>query len=311
VHCPHAGRSRREFVGLLGVGLLATLSGSLAGCASPGSSPSASGSDTPGPDPYFANPMSPGPPAAGPSGVDGPSEPDTIPPDPDGGRALGKSVITGKPQILHSGPAADRRIVLTVDDGFCADCVAGYVAFVKSSGIHMTFCPNGIYSTSWAPHAPVLRPLIEAGQIQLMNHTYDHKDLTVMTPAQIGADLDRNEDWIAKTFHTSTRPYFRPPFGRHTPQVSDAAAAVGYNVLTLWNGSYSDSTVITPDFLMSQARKYLQPGTITIGHANHPAVLGLFGQIVDLIKQRNLHPVTMDEMFGTRREPVTRVPAKH
>lgn len=68
------------------------------------------------------------------------------------------------------------------------------------------------------------------------------------------------------------------------------AAAVGYQVMTLWNGSYSDSTVITADFLMSQARKYLQPGTIMTGHASHPAVRGLFGQIVELIEQRDLHP---------------------
>ncbi len=316
MHCPHAGRSRREFVGLLGVGLAATLAGSLTACSG---DPTPSG--PPVPDPYFTDPSHLGPPPAdavpgtGPSAA-GPSDgnpvegdpaqgdvPGTIPPDPAGGRALGRSVITGKPQILHSGPIADRRIVLTVDDGFCEDCVAGYVTFVRTTGIHLTFCPNGIYAKSWLPHAPVLRPLIESGQIQLMNHTYDHKDLTVMTPAQVGADLERNEAWINKTFATSTRPYYRPPFGRHTPRVSEAAAAVGYTVTTLWNGSYSDSTVITPDFLMSQARKYLQPGTILIGHANHPAVLGLFGQIVDLIKQRNLHPVTMDEMFGTARTP--------
>lgn len=308
MHCPHARRSRREFVGLLGVGLAATLAGSLSGCTSP-----VSGSPAPTPDPYFANPNTTNPNASDPNASGPPGsrdgdlpDPGTIPPDPDGDRALGKTLITGKPQTLHSGPVADRRIVLTVDDGFCADCVAGYVAFVKSSGIHLTFCPNGIYAKEWAPHAPVLRPLIEAGQIQLMNHTYDHKDLTVMTSAQVGGDLERNEEWINKTFRTSTRPYFRPPFGRHTPQVSEAAAAVGYDVATLWNGSYSDSTVITPDFLMSQARKYLRPGTILIGHANHPAVLGLFGQIVDLIKQRDLHPVTMDEMFGTERSP-----AKH
>jgi hypothetical protein len=69
----------------------------------------------------------------------------------------------------------------------------------------------------------------------------------------------------------------------------------------LWNGSYSDSEVITPEFLMSMAQKYLQPGVIMLGHANHPTVLGLFDQITNLIKQRNLTPVTLDEMFGTSR----------
>lgn len=293
MHCPHAGRSRREFVGLLGVGLAATLAGSLTACGGPSSSPG-----TESQDPYFTDPSRTDPPDGTPPG--------TVPPDPDGGRALGKSAITGKPQTLHSGPTADRRIAITIDDGFCADCVAGYVTFARTTGIHLTFSPNGIYAGEWAPHAPVLRPLIESGQIQLMNHTFDHKDLTALAPAQVGADLERNEEWIARTFRTSTRPYYRPPFGRHNAAVAAAAAAVGYDVTTLWNGSYSDSTLITPEFLMSQARKYLQPGTIMIGHANHPTVLGLFGQIVDLIKQRNLHPVTMDEMFGTRRPP-----AKH
>lgn len=293
MHCPHAGRSRREFVGLLGVGLAATLAGSLTACGGPSSSPG-----TESQDPYFTDPSRTDPPDGTPPG--------TVPPDPDGGRALGKSAITGTPQTLHSGPTADRRIAITIDDGFCADCVAGYVTFARTTGIHLTFSPNGIYAGEWAPHAPVLRPLIESGQIQLMNHTFDHKDLTALAPAQVGADLERNEEWIARTFRTSTRPYYRPPFGRHNAAVAAAAAAVGYDVTTLWNGSYSDSTLITPEFLMSQARKYLQPGTIMIGHANHPTVLGLFGQIVDLIKQRNLHPVTMDEMFGTRRPP-----AKH
>lgn len=308
MHCPHTGHSRREFVGLLGLGL----AGVLTGCSGAGSPPA-----TPGQDPYFTDPSHarrPGPAEVGSAAPGSPPDPaapgarppGTIPPDPDGDRALGRSEITGRPQTLHSGPPADRRIAVTIDDGFCAACVAGYVSFARTTGIHLTFSPNGIYAREWGPHAPVLRPLIESGQIQIMNHTYDHKDLTVLTPAAVGADLERNEAWITTTFGTGTRPYYRPPFGRHNAAVADAAAAVGYHVTTLWNGSYSDSTVITPDFLMSQARKYLQPGTIMIGHANHPAVLGLFGQIVDLIKSRNLHPVTLDEMFGT-----TRPRAKH
>jgi hypothetical protein len=79
------------------------------------------------------------------------------------------------------------------------------------------------------------------------------------------------------------------------------AGNLGYTKSVLWDGSYSDSEVITPQFLMSQAQKYLKPGVIMLGHANHPAVLGLFGQIMDLIKQRGLVPVTLDEMFGTSR----------
>jgi hypothetical protein len=34
-------------------------------------------------------------------------------------------------------------------------------------------------------------------------------------------------------------------------------------------------------------------------------VLGLFDEILELIKQRQLTPVTLDEMFRTQRPPVT------
>ncbi len=271
---------------MLGVGLAVTL----AGCADP-AGPAAQ----PGDDPHLLDPTES-------DAIEfDPTAPDSAAPAPPA--PPGPPVITGAPQILRQGPVADRRVALTVDDGFCATCVAGYVAFAKSSGTHLTFCPNGVYAREWAPHAPVLRPLIAAGQVQLMNHTFDHRDLTVLSGAQIRAELERNEDWIAQTFGTTTRPYFRPPYGRHNAGVQQAAAAAGFRVLTLWNGSYSDSRLITPQFLMAQASRYLRPGTIMIGHANHPIVLGLFDQILDLIKQRDLHPVTMDEMFGTRRPP--------
>jgi peptidoglycan-N-acetylglucosamine deacetylase len=73
----------------------------------------------------------------------------------------------------------------------------------------------------------------------------------------------------------------------------------------LWNGSFSDSTVITPAFLLTEAQKYLQPGVINLGHANHPAVLSVFDQLMDLIHSRALHPATLDKMFATSRRTGT------
>jgi hypothetical protein len=52
---------------------------------------------------------------------------------------------------------------------------------------------------------------------------------------------------------------------------------------------------------MSLAEQYLQPGTIMLGHLNHPTILTLFGEIQSIISKRNLQPVTLDEMFGTSR----------
>lgn len=156
------------------------------------------------------------------------------------------AVPAGRRTLTH-GPAGTKQIALTVDDGYCDQCVAGYVDLAQRTGIHLTLSPNGTYSHIWSKYADHLKPLLERSQVQIINHTFSHKDLV------------------------------------------------------LWNGSYSDPEAVTPQFLMSQARKYLQPGTIMLGHANHATVLGLFDQIQQLIRERGLTPVTLDEMFGTSR----------
>ncbi|HEY0811975.1 MAG TPA: polysaccharide deacetylase family protein [Pseudonocardia sp.] len=207
----------------------------------------------------------------------------------------------GPSQVLSHGPTTNHRIVLTVDDGTSADVVAGYVAFATRTGIHLTFSPNGVNNREWAPHAPELRPLIADGQVQIINHTFTHRDLRTLTPAQIRDELQRNDDWVIHTFGITTRPYYRPPYGRHSPAIDNTAAAIGYTRTVMWNGSFSDSTVITPAFLLTEAQKYLQPGVINLGHANHPAVLSVFDQLIDLIHGRGLQPVTLDEMFSTSR----------
>ena len=211
------------------------------------------------------------------------------------------SAHPGASEVVFHGPITDRRIALTVDDGTSAQVVAGYVAFAQRTGIHLTFSPNGIYNHAWAPHAPLLRPLIAAGQVQIINHTFSHHDLRPMSAHGIRDELERNEDWVEKTFGITTRPYYRPPFGRHSRMVDEIAGGLGYTRTMMWNGSFSDSEAVTPQFLLAQAAKYLQPGVINLGHANHPAVLSCFDQLVTLIHSRNLTPVTRDEMFRPSR----------
>jgi hypothetical protein len=52
---------------------------------------------------------------------------------------------------------------------------------------------------------------------------------------------------------------------------------------------------------MEQAQQWLTGGRVVLGHANHPTVTHLFNQLVALIQQRKLQPVTLDTMFGTSR----------
>ena len=64
----------------------------------------------------------------------------------------------------------------------------------------------------------------------------------------------------------------------------EVAGQLGYTNILLWDGSFGDSVLLSPDRLMAEARKWLRPGTIMLGHANHPTVTELLPEIRDLIR---------------------------
>jgi peptidoglycan-N-acetylglucosamine deacetylase len=210
----------------------------------------------------------------------------------------------GTSQVFFNGPlaaVAARQVAITIDDGYCAECAQAYAALAHATGIHITFNPNGCYSQIWNPLAATLKPLVEAGQVQIGNHTFNHPDLTQLSDAEVTAQLEQNDAWIQQTYGITARPWWRPPYGYHDARTDELAASIGFTNVLMWNGSYGDSTLLKPNELLYLAREYFHPGVIMLGHANHPTVTQLFPQIAGILANRGLHPVTLDEMFGTSR----------
>jgi peptidoglycan/xylan/chitin deacetylase (PgdA/CDA1 family) len=204
--------------------------------------------------------------------------------------------------VYSSAPhTAGNQIALTIDDGYCGECIAKYVAFAQSTGMHITFNPNGVFGRLWTPLVDIVKPLVTDRQVQFGNHTWDHANLLTRSNAQIADELLRNEDWIQTTFGVSSRPWFRPPYGYYDARVEEVAANQGFTNILMWNGTLGDATAISPQQLLGLAQRYLTAGRIVLGHMNHPTVLALFPQLQAMIAERGLQPVTLDEMFGTSR----------
>ncbi|WP_373864800.1 polysaccharide deacetylase family protein [Nocardia pseudovaccinii] len=199
-------------------------------------------------------------------------------------------------QTITALPGGGTNLALTIDDGASPEVVGAYIKFARDTGARFTFFVTAYYD-SWAIHRDALRPLVDSGQIQLGNHTWDHADLTKLSASGISSQLERAKSFLWNNFGVDGTPYYRPPFGRHNGTVDRVAADLGYTVPTMWYGSLSDSGVITEDYLLECARKYFNPQTIIIGHANAPAVTHVYGQLVDIIKERNLSMVTLNDVL--------------
>jgi peptidoglycan-N-acetylglucosamine deacetylase len=193
-------------------------------------------------------------------------------------------------------PGDGDLLALTVDDGVNSEVVRAYTQFAKDTGVRLTYFVNGVYD-SWTDNLELLRPLVDSGQIQLGNHTWSHPDLTTLSKDQIAQQLTRNDEFLKKTYGIGAKPYFRPPYGKRNATVDAVAAQLGYKVPTLWSGSLSDSTLITEEYIVQMADKYFIPQAIVIGHLNHLPVTHVYPELVDVIRDRNLRTVTLNDVF--------------
>jgi peptidoglycan/xylan/chitin deacetylase (PgdA/CDA1 family) len=222
----------------------------------------------------------------------GPTAPSPLLPPP----PLGARIPLPGGGALNKIPGQGDLLALTVDDGVSSQVVRAYTQFAKDTGIRLTFFVNGIYK-SWTENLDMLRPLVESGQIQLGNHTWSHPDMTTLPKDQIAQQIGRNDQFLKKTYGVAAKPFWRPPYGKHNAAVDAVAADFGYTVPTLWSGSLSDSTVITEDYILKMADKYFTPQSIVIGHLNHQPVTHVYPQLVEIIRDRNLRTVTLNDVF--------------
>lgn len=186
---------------------------------------------------------------------------------------------------------------MTVDDGASSEVVGAYCKWAADSGARFTFFVTGQFD-AWRDNKKLLAPLVDSGQVQLGNHTWSHAALTSLSQAGVADELRRCKTFLKNTYGVDGTPYYRPPFGYRNAAVDQVAADLGYTMPTMWDGSLSDSGLVTEKFLIGAARKYFRAQRIVIGHANHDPVTHVYGRFTEIIRNRKLQMVTLDDYFA-------------
>lgn len=203
--------------------------------------------------------------------------------------------------VVTELPGEGNGLALTIDDGTSSDVVAAFAAFAVDAGVRLTFFPNGRYR-SWAENAAVLRPLAESGQVAFGNHTWSHPDVTTLGDTAVAEEIGRNRDFLRTTFGVET-PFFRPPFGSHDDRTDRIAADLGHPTIAMWNGTLGDSRVLTGPELVGYAREWFAAQTIVVGHANHRTVTTVYGELLDIVRERGLRTVTLADAWAVPPPP--------
>ena len=200
------------------------------------------------------------------------------------------SIITALPEN------AGDTVAITVDDGADSSVVDAYLDFARDSGVRLTFFVTSSYP-GWTDCKDKMTPLVESGQVQLGNHTVTHAGLTSLDESGIISEVSQCEEFLNSTYGVTGTPFIRPPYGYRDGLTDSVCAKLGYTTSTMWYGSFGDSGLLTEDVLLGEAQKLLLAQHIVIGHANFPTVTHLYGQIIDILRERNLLTATLDDVY--------------
>lgn len=165
---------------------------------------------------------------------------------PPAGKSTAKKYLAGP---LTKGPGG--TVYLTFDDG-PSPYTATILATLSRTGSTATFFHLGVNE----PGFPGADARIRAQGSKIGNHTYNHPDLTTLTPAQL--------TWQLR--HGPKATCFRPPYGATDAAVRKAIAKAGMRQV-LWSVDTLDWTKPGLSTLAKTGRlKAIRNGTIVLMH---------------------------------------------
>ena len=221
------------------------------------------------------------------------SGPSCLPPPP----AAGADAASRRWRAQRPARARRDLLSLTLDDGVDTAVVRAYCQLAKDTGIRLTMFVTGVFS-SWTDNRDLLLPLVESGQIQLGNHTWIHPDLTKLTGSRIADELRHTDQFLTGHLRrgrhallpAAVRRLQRSgPVGGRRPRLHRDRAVGRQHRRRPDPGAAGHRR---------QRRQVLHAAeSIVIGHLNHPPVTSVYHELVDIIHDRNLRTVTLNDVF--------------
>ncbi|WP_371664559.1 polysaccharide deacetylase family protein [Streptomyces sp. NBC_00280] len=183
-----------------------------------------------------------------------------------------------------------RCVALTFDDGPAAPETGTLLTYLAQYNARATFFTVG---QNVAAHPDLVRAEARAGN-EVGNHSWNHPDLTKLTPRQVAYQLNRTSDAI-KAATGKAPALFRPPYGAVNSTVRHATTLSP----VLW-------TLDTEDWKYPDAAKIsqtvigkVQRNDVVLLHDIHPTSVAAVPEILRTLTARGYHFVTVSHLRAT------------
>jgi chitooligosaccharide deacetylase len=221
-----------------------------------------------------------------------------------------------EPVVVYNGKypyakqAAPHEVALTFDDGPTPYSTPSILSFLERTHTPATFFVEGNYAQTW-PNL-IAREWRDGFAIGV--HTWDHPDMTLLTPQQMRFQLGGTLKAIHNVIGADACIWFwRPPYGNYNAMVLTEARNAGLTTV-MWDVDPQDwsrpGTQVIADRVMAQ----VHPGAIIILHdgpALREQTAAALPQIVAGLKMRGYTLVTLPKLLADGHYPGVSQPSAH
>jgi peptidoglycan-N-acetylglucosamine deacetylase len=179
-------------------------------------------------------------------------------------------------------PPQTAHVYLTFDDGPSV-YTPQILATLEARGVRATFFVLGANAVSYPSY---VRQENAAGNV-IGDHTWDHPDLTTLSPDQVRQQLESTADEIE--FLTGKRPtLWRPPYGRYNSTVTQIASSIGLS-MRLWDVEPRDWSLPGTNEIVRRVVDNVRNGGIVLLHdggGDRSQTVAALGTIISTLQGR-------------------------
>ncbi|WP_326828934.1 polysaccharide deacetylase family protein [Streptosporangium sp. NBC_01810] len=186
-----------------------------------------------------------------------------------------------------------RCVALTYNDGPGPE-TARLLDILRAHGARATFFTLGSNAST---RPDLLRRIRDEGHL-VANHTWSHRDLTMLTPTEIADQLTRAQHAIAPIIGQAPT-LVRPPYAGVDTQVASIASRLNMAVVR-WNVDPDDQQDRPPRAIADRTVTRVEPGAIVLMHDSHPAAVDAVPEILRRLSAAGYTFVTVPELYGSR-----------
>ena len=167
--------------------------------------------------------------------------------------------IGAKGVSIHRAGGRRKVVALTFDDGPGKD-TASILSILKPNDVPATFFVVG--QEVQANPGMVAQEIAQGNQVGI--HTWDHADMTKLSPAKQQQEIVDTQNAIINDSGVASR-LFRAPYGAVSPSVI-AAAERNKLLSVLWEDDTNDWQRPDPGTIVQRVMSQVSPGTIVLMH---------------------------------------------